>query len=255
MLTLFVCCVATFIAGVVDSIAGGGGLITTPAMLLVGIPPHAMLGTNKFATSLGTGLALVNFARNNLVLWRIAGLGVFFALLGAYGGAELALHIDSAAMGKVVVALLPVGLVFTMMPKKERPDGGVQVTGWAYWCFVPLVSLLVGVYDGFFGPGTGSIFILAFHWILGMGLIRASATAKVFNLASNIGALVGFLWSGQVLFALAIPMAVCNMAGNWLGSRLAIAKGSNLVRHILTVTLSLLIATLVWRYFLSSGAA
>lgn len=257
MLTLSVCCIAALVAGFVDSIAGGGGMITQPAMLLVGVPPHAMLGTNKFATTLGTGLALVNFARSNLVVWRVAALGVVFSLLGAYIGAELALLVDSATLGKVIVALLPLGLLFTLLPKKERKPpapgaaltGGANMQGPAFWLLVPLASALVGLYDGFFGPGTGSVFILVFHWLLGMGLIYASATAKVFNLASNVGALVGFLWGGQVLFALALPMAACNMLGNWLGSRLAIRQGSGLVRRILAVTLSLLVLTLIWHSF------
>lgn len=247
--TIIVCSVATFIAGVVDSIAGGGGLITMPAMLLMGVPPHYTLGTGKFATSLGTGLALFNFARNNLVLWRIAGMGVVFSLIGAYLGSRLALHIDSAVMGKVLVALLPVGMLVTLIPKKDSGGTVDDVTGYRYWLFVPAVSLLVGGYDGFFGPGAGSFFILAFHWVLRMGLIQASATAKVFNLASNVGSLIAFLISGHVLFALAIPMAIASMAGNWMGSRLAIRAGADMVRKFLLVSLTLLLATLVWRYW------
>ena len=251
--TILVCSGATFIAGIVDSIAGGGGLITVPAMLLMGVPPHATLGTGKFATSLGTGLALFNFARSNLVLWRIAGLGVIFSLLGAYAGSVLAMHLDSALLGKVLVALLPVGMAVTLIPKKEMQiTAPLSVTGFRFWVFVPLVSLLVGGYDGFFGPGAGSFFILAFHWILRMGLIEASATSKVFNLASNVGALVGFLVAGQVLFALALPMAAASMAGNWVGSKMAIRAGAGMVRKFLTISLSLLMGTLIWRYFFSA---
>lgn len=251
--TVIICSIATFIAGIVDSIAGGGGLITMPAMLLTGVPPHITLGTGKFATSLGTGLALVNFARSNLVLWRIAGLGVVFSLLGAYAGSSAALYLDSAVMGKVLVALLPVGMAVTLIPKKEQQSAGeISVTGYRFWLFVPLVSLLVGGYDGFFGPGAGSFFILAFHWVLRMGLIEASATSKVFNLASNVGSLIAFLISGKVWFALALPMAAASMAGNWVGSRMAIRAGAAIVRKFLAVSLSLLLATLVWRYFIAA---
>lgn len=251
--TILVCSAATFIAGVVDSIAGGGGLITMPAMLLMGVPPHVTLGTGKFATSLGTGLALFNFARSNLVLWRIAGLGVVFSLLGAYGGSLAALYLDSAVLGKVLVALLPVGMAITLIPKKEQPGkADMNISGLAFWVFVPLVSLAVGAYDGFFGPGAGSFFILAFHWVLRMGLIEASATSKVFNLASNVGSLIAFLVGGKVWFALALPMAAASMAGNWVGSRMAIRAGAAMVRKFLAVSMTLLLVTLIWRYFIAA---
>lgn len=250
--TVIVCSIASFIAGVVDSIAGGGGLITLPSMLLMGVAPHYALGTGKFASSMGTCLALFNFARSNMVLWRVATMGVVFSLLGAYLGALLTLYIDSTAMGKILVALLPVGMLITLIPKKESQNTPVtNITGLRYWVFVPAVSLVVGCYDGFFGPGAGSFFILAFHWVLRMGLIQASATAKVFNLASNLGSLIAFLISGHVLFALAIPMAMASMGGNWLGSRMAIKAGAGMVRKYLLVSLTLLLATLVWRYWFS----
>ena len=251
--TFVIACSAAFVAGFVDSIAGGGGLIVLPALLLCGLPPHLSMGTSKFATSMGTALALFNFARNNLVLWRVALVGVAFALIGAYAGSRLALMLDSAIMGKVLVALLPVGMAMTLVPKKEQPNAlDMPDSGWRFWLCVPLTSVLVGAYDGFFGPGAGSFYILAFHWVLRMGLIEASATSKVFNLASNVGSLLAFLMSGQVLFALALPMAVASMAGNWMGSRTAIRIGSSVVRKCLVVSLSLLLATLIWRYFIAA---
>lgn len=250
--TYIVCIVGTFIAGVVDSIAGGGGLITLPALLLCGIPPHLAMGTSKFASTLGTALALLNFARSHLVLWRVAAIGVIFSLLGAYLGSRMALMLDSAVLGKVLVAMLPVGMAMTLVPKKEQPGTlDMPQSGWRFWLGVPLTSVIVGAYDGFFGPGAGSFFILAFHWVLRMGLIEASATSKVFNLASNAGSLLAFLMSGQVLFALAVPMAVASMAGNWLGSRMAIRVGASMVRKCLVISMSLLLVTLVWRYFVA----
>lgn len=248
-----VCVIASFIAGVVDSIAGGGGLIALPAMLLTGVPPHIALGTGKFASTMGTSLALFNFARNNLVMWRIALIGVVFSLLGAYCGSLMALLISSEYLAKILVALLPVGMLITLMPKKEKEQSGPAelVNGAKFWVFVPLVSFAVGGYDGFFGPGAGSFFILAFHWVLRMGLIEASATAKVFNLASNFGALVAFLWNGKVWFALGIPMALASMAGNWVGSKMAIKAGPAMVRKFLTVSMLMLLATLVYRYFIA----
>ena len=243
------CSLASFAAGFIDAIAGGGGLLTLPAVLLAGVPPHLALGTNKFAATLGTLVALGNFARNHLVRWRMALFGLGFTLAGAWAGSRLALHIDAAQLGKVLVALLPVGMLATLMPRKERPERDDAIRGWRFWLLLPLVCFAIGAYDGFFGPGTGSFLILAFHFILGTGLLAASATAKVLNLTSNFGALCVFLASGKILWELAICMAIASMLGNWLGSRTAIRVGSAVVRRFLLVSLSLLLLTLVWRYF------
>lgn len=248
--TIIFCTIASFIAGFIDSIAGGGGLIILPAALLAGVPPHLALGTNKFAGTFGTLAAVWAFARSNLILWRMAGIGIVFSLIGAYAGSLLALEFSPEFMGKLMIFLLPLGMVATLMPKKEinRP---AKLGGLRFWIFVPTLSFVVGGYDGFFGPGTGSIFILAFHFVLHIGLIQASATAKVFNLASNAGALVGFLLNDKVIFTLGIPMALANIAGSWLGSRLAIKSGPQVVRKVLAISLSLLLTTLIYKYFVA----
>ena len=246
--TLSICVTASFVAGVIDSIAGGGGLITLPAMLLAGLPPHMALGTGKFAATLGTLVALLNYARNQLVNWRIAPFGVLCALIGSWSGSQLALHLDSAVLGKVLFFLLPVGMLVTLMPKEKAQQIRPSVcSGVRFWVAMPLVSFGVALYDGFFGPGAGSFFIIAFHWILYLGLVEASATAKLFNLASNVGAFIAFCLNGQVLYAVALPMACASVAGNWLGSRMAIRTGAGAVRRFLIVSLCLLMATLLYR--------
>jgi len=147
---------------------------------------------------------------------------------------------------------LPVGMCATLMPRKER-TGGLEMAlyGPRLWLLTPMVCLLIGAYDGFFGPGTGSFLILAFHWILRMGLMEASATSKVLNLASNFAGLMVFMINGVVVWSLALPMAAACCLGNWLGSRLAIRVGPAAVRRFLMVSLSLLLLTLVWQYFLA----
>lgn len=244
-----VCTVASYLAGVLDSIAGGGGLITLPAMLLAGVPPHATLGTGKFASSLGTSVSLANYARNNLVVWRTAPLGIASSLIGSWIGSLCAIYLDPAVLGKVMVMLLPVGMLVTLIPKKEQTGPHIALEGTAYWLALGIVGFLVGGYDGFFGPGAGSFFILAMHWVLRMGLIEASATSKVFNLASNVGALIPFMWHNEVSYMLGTPMAVASMAGHWSGSKIAIKSGAEVVRKFLFVSLSLLLATLVYQYF------
>ncbi|HIU18401.1 MAG TPA: TSUP family transporter [Candidatus Avidesulfovibrio excrementigallinarum] len=247
LITLSICVTASFVAGFIDSIAGGGGLITLPAMLLAGLPPHMALGTGKFAATLGTLVALLNYARNHLVNWHIAPFGVLCALIGSWSGSQLALHLDSAVLGKVLVFLLPVGMLVTFMPKEKPQIRPLVCSGVRFWLVMPLVSFGVAFYDGFFGPGAGSFFIIAFHWILYLGLVEASATAKLFNLASNVGAFIAFCVNGQVLYAVALPMACASIAGNWLGSRMAIRTGAGAVRKFLIVSLCLLMATLLYR--------
>lgn len=247
------CALAALVAGFIDAIAGGGGLITLPTLLLAGVPPHFTLGSNKFGSTLGTLVALGNFARSHLVQWRMALWGLGFSLAGAWAGSLLTLYFDAAQLGKALVALLPFGMLATLMPRKERPDGERPLCGWRFWFLLPVTCFAIGAYDGFFGPATGSFLILAFHWILGTSLLAASATAKVLNLASNFAAACVFVWSGKVLWPLALAMAVASMTGNWLGSRMAIRIGPAVVRRFLVFSLSLLLLTLVWRYFLSPG--
>ena len=245
---------AAFGGGFIDSIAGGGGLVTMPALLLSGVPPHQSLGINKVSACLGTCVALGNFARSNLVLWRVALAGIAFSLVGSWAGSRLALLLDAAVLGKVLVALLPIGMCATLLPKKERKQEPLPHSGPRFWIPVALVCLVMGGYDGFFGPGTGSFLILAFHWILRMGLMEASATSKVLNLASNFAGAVVFIMNGVVVWSLALPMAAACCLGNWLGSRMAIRIGPAAVRRFLTVSLSLLLVTLLWQYFIAPAA-
>ena len=137
------CTCAAFVAGFIDSIAGGGGLITIPALLLSGLPPQLALGTNKVGCCLGTGVAMLNFARSNLILWRLALLGVGFSLVGAGIGTELALYISPDLLGKVLVLLLPFAMLATLMPKKEQKKPPLT-SGRRYWILAPLCFLIVG---------------------------------------------------------------------------------------------------------------
>lgn len=253
--TATACGGVALVAGFIDAIAGGGGLLTMPALLLSGVPPHLALGTNKISSCLGTSVALGAFARSHLVLWRLALAGLPFALFGSWLGSLLALQVSSAVLGKVLVGLLPVGMLLTLAPKREREDGyrAEPPAGWRFWLLTPLVCLAIGVYDGFFGPGAGSFFILALHWVLRASLLESSATSKVLNIGSNLGAVITFVWEGTVFWPLALIMTACSMLGNWFGSRTAIRVGATAVRRFLMVSLGFLLLTLVWRYFLAPG--
>ena len=162
-------------------------------------------------------------------------------------GSGLALYLDNAVLGKVLLFMLPVGIVISLMTgfgKKERP---LEKTSLGLKVF--LIGFPIGVYDGFFGPGTGSFMIIALNIVLGLGLVRASATTKVMNLASNAGALCSFAAGGVVLYPLAIPCALANIAGNLCGAHLAVRLGARAVRVFLYIALGLLFGSLVWRNF------
>ncbi len=244
---ILLCC-AFFAAGFIDSIAGGGGLIAVPVFLLTGVPPELALGTNKLVSSLGTTASLMTYAKSGLVLWRMALAGLPAAIIGGFLGTKAVLLFDSASIGKIVVFLLPLGVLATLFPKKELQQAKA-LTPKALYVYCPLVCLILGFYDGFVGPGTGSFFILAFHFIIGIGLVHASATAKVFNLTTGIGSLVAFAWHGDVLYMLGIPLAIANIAGNIIGSKLVIKIGPQVIRKILMVSLTILFISLAWKFF------
>lgn len=238
----------SFAAGFIDSIAGGGGLLTIPAFLIAGIPPQVALGTNKFQATLGTSISTINFIHKGKVSFKIVFSGILFALVGSYIGSKVILSFDPNLAGRIIVFLLPLGILATLLPKKgvvssktlSRVDIFVKV---------PLICGLIGFYDGFFGPGTGSFLALSFYSLMKLNLIEATANAKVFNFVSNLGALAAFIIGGKVLFLLGLPMAAANMAGNYFGSHLVLKKGAKVIKFFLIVVLVILCATLVFKYF------
>ena len=248
LITLCLLCGVTFLAGVIDSIAGGGGLLRLPALLVAGIPAQQALGTNKFVGTMGTTAAMLNFARKGLILWKLALIGIPCALLGSAAGSRCILSFDSATAGKILIALLPIAAVVTLIPRRSIVSKET-FTSLDTVVLTPLICFVVGFYDGFFGPGAGSFFIITFHLCLKMNLIRASALTKVFNLSSNLGALIVFLLHGQVLFVYAIPMTVADVVGNLVGSQLAIRTGPVMVRRFLMLSLGILFASLLWKHF------
>lgn len=247
-----ICGAAALAGGFIDAISGGGGLLTIPALLLTGVPAHIALGTNKVSACCGTAVALINFSSSHLVRWRMVLCGIGFSLIGSWLGSLVAIHMNSDLLGKIIVALLPLAMLGTLLPGKKEslPE---SLTGARFWVALPLICLIIGCYDGFFGPGTGSFLILALHWILRQGLIEASATAKAFNLGSNVSAAVSFIIHGAVYWSLGLLMAACFMVGNWLGSSVAIKIGAPVVRRFLLLSLLILLVSLVWRFFIAPG--
>lgn len=239
-----------FIAGFIDAIAGGGGLITVPAYMIAGLPPALLLGTNKCVSTMGTIVSAGRYIHSGRILWPVAIVGIPCALLGSALGAHTVALLDASIVRKIILIALPIAAALTLAPK---PHGHIaDDIDWKslrLWVLIPIISLALGWYDGFFGPGTGSLLILAMYGIAGMSLIHSAAVGRVFNLVSNVGALVTFMWYGQVWYKLALPLGVASIAGHWCGSHLALKRGQGVVRGMLAFTCALLFAYLIWQNF------
>lgn len=238
----------SFVAGLIDSIAGGGGLLTIPALLFLGVPPQIALGTNKLCGGLGTLVAVINFARRKMIQWPLILWGAGFTIMGASLGSRAILAVDELLVGKIIVILLPLAATSLLWKRKKNNSTVSDINSKSIRSKISLICLTIGFYDGFFGPGTGTFLALAFFSILHFDLVRATAHAKVFNLISNISAIAVFAASQKILFSLAIPMALANMAGNFMGSQLVMKKGDVFVKKVLLAVLLLLFASLASKF-------
>ena len=226
---------AALAAGFIDSIAGGGGLIAVPALLAAGINPVAALATNKVQGSFGTASATYTSGRAGLIDFRKLKAPLIASLVGAGIGAWLLTLVDSHwLMVLLPFLLVAIAVYFLLAPKMVEVDAHARFTPMAY----AGVAGAIGLYDGFFGPGTGSFFALSLVSLLGMGLTKATAHAKALNLMSNIVSVAVFATSGHVLWLLGLAMAVGQFIGGRLGSKMAMRFGGKLIRPLL-VTVSL----------------
>lgn len=229
------------VAGLIDAIAGGGGLLTVPALLTAGLPPHAVFGTNKGSAVFGSFSALFRFWRAGLVDRPRARVLFPLGLLGSFAGAGLVLLVKPEVLKPVVLVLLVAAgavVAFVRPPASaaQRPVPKQAVLEGA------LIAFVVGAYDGFFGPGTGTFLIILFVTVLHFSLREASANAKVVNFASNLAATVLFAWRGLVLWKVSLPMALGQLIGGTLGAHLAVKGGDRVVRRVvLLVVLALVV--------------
>jgi uncharacterized membrane protein YfcA len=242
--------VASGLAGFVDAVAGGGGLILMPALLLglpASTPIPTILGTNKFAAATGTSAAAYQFLKADLVGWRDLLGPVLAAMAGSAVGAHYAYQVDPAILRPLMVALLAGMLVFTLV----RPDHGrlhaPRFGPGARRSLSVLIALCLGFYDGIFGPGTGTLLIFLNVGLLGYDFLRSSALAKAANWGSNIAALTLFVWNGSWLPELALVLAAANLVGGRVGARLAIGKGNAWIRWIFVGVVTVLLARLAWQ--------
>jgi len=237
-------------AGLVDAVAGGGGLITLPVLLNLGLPAPLALGTNKFQASFGSVSAAVHYARAGVVDIAHCWLGVACTLVGALGGAACVRAIDAAFLGKLIPWLLMAIVAYILLkPKVGREDKPARL---AETVFYPVFGLLLGFYDGFFGPGTGSFWTIALVLLLGQNLVRATGTTKVMNATSNVASLSLFALGGQVLYGVGLVMAVGQLIGTRIGAGLVVKRGVRFVQPLFLAMVCAVILRLLWVNYLAA---
>jgi hypothetical protein len=233
--------VASFVAGTVDAIAGGGGLLTVPSLLAAGLPTHLALGTNKGCSTFGTSMAAWTFMRAGQLPLARAAVGFACGAAGALAGARLQLAFSPKALRPIVLVLLIVVAAVLAIPRKKPASSAIAAH--APTAAGPaLLALVLGVYDGFFGPGTGTFLIVGAVTFFGVTMARATADAKAVNLGSNVASLVTFAIKDTVLWGIALPMAAANIAGGRLGARLAMKGGDRTIRlTVIGVSLAIVV--------------
>lgn len=227
-----IACPLACLAGFVDAVAGGGGLISLPAYLMAGLPAHVAIGTNKLSSALGTALAVGKLARRGYVPWKRALVLAVGSLAGSAAGASLALGLEEGTFRAIMLVILPVTAAYLLWGKGLREDRPPFPPGKTF-AIALAVALGVGLYDGFYGPGTGTFLILLLTAAAHLPLATANGTAKVLNLTTNLTGLALFWLHGQVLLPLGLAAGACGLVGNWLGTAFFLDKGAKGVKPIM----------------------
>lgn len=236
----------TGFAGFIDSAAGGGGLISLPAYLFAGLPPHYTYATNKFSAACGTTFATASFFKNGAMNIKVGILAAIGSFAGSALGAHIVLMLSDEVLQMMMFIILPIAAVIILwqrnLPDENRDDGTLNLKK----ALLALgIGLGIGLYDGMVGPGTGTFAIIAFTSLMGFDLRTANGNAKVLNLASNYASLFTYLSSGLVVFPVGIPCAISNIVGNIIGSHFALRKGAKFIRPMMLVVLVLLLGKLI----------
>ena len=237
-----------FLASFVDSMAGGGGIISVPTYFLAGLPAHLALGTNKLSSGIGTIVSTTRFIKNGFIDWKLGIPSVFLALIGAHFGTRLQLAVDEKYLKVMLLIVLPF-VAFAVLRQHSFPEERGEIAEKKQLLIVLSASLLIGMYDGFYGPGTGTFLLLVFCNLAKLDLRTAAGNVKLVNLASNIGALATSLVNGKVFVALGLIAAVASVAGHYLGSGLVMKDGSKIVRPAVIAVIILLTIKLVTELF------
>lgn len=248
--SLLIICPLVFAASLLDAIAGGGGLVSLPAYLFAGLPPHNAIATNKLSSSIGTVASTARLIKNKCVDWPTAIPSAALAVLGSIVGANLVLSVSEEAIRYVMLALIPV-LALLVLKKRDLSDESLApVSRKRQFLVVCLSALVIGMYDGFYGPGTGTFLLLAYTQLARLPLRLASGNMKIANLSSNLGSLVVFLINGQALILVGLIAAAFSVSGHFIGAGLLLKKGNKIVTPFILTVLGLLFLRLIYDLFL-----
>ncbi|NLW06755.1 MAG: TSUP family transporter [Clostridia bacterium] len=247
-LTVCYLCAAGFLASLIDSVVGGGGLIAIPALMLTGLPPGIVLGTNKLASTMCTLTSTLSFIKSGKVDFKLVRYLFPFSIIGSFFGVYVIRQIPPDILQPLVIVLLIAVAIYTLVKKDWGDESKYKgITGKGIYLSIA-VALLLGFYDGFFGPGTGSFLIFVFL-VMGFDFVSAAGNAKVLNFSSNIAALVTFAATGLVNFQYGLIMGLAMVAGALVGTRLAIKKGAAYVRPLFISVTVILVGKQIWDYF------
>ena len=234
-------CAGVFLASFMDAIAGGGGIISVPTYLIAftGLPTYYALGTNKLSAGIGTVFSTARFIKNGFVDWKLFAPSIVLALLGSMGGTWLQLHTPDVVLKYLLLVVLPV-VAFVTLRNREWPDEPGEIDFRKQAAIVWAASFVIGAYDGYYGPGTGTFLMLIFIRLAKLDTRHAAGGVKVINLSSNLGSLFTALMAGKVFIGVGLISAVASIAGHYIGAGLAIKNGSKIVRPTVIIVLILL---------------
>jgi len=242
---LLIVCPLVFLAGFIDAIAGGGGLISLPAYYMAGLPPHMALGTNKMSSSIGMVFSTGTYLREGFIYKPLIPITIVGALIGSWLGAQSVLLLDEVILRWIMLIAMPVLAVVILFKKDLLSPEEREFSKSREQIIAAVVALTIGWYDGFFGPGAGTFLMLAFVGVLKLDAVTACGNTKVVNFCSNIAALAVFIMAGTVNYALALPGAAFAILGNIIGARLTVKKGAKLIKPVMLIVVVILMITII----------
>ncbi|MBV6441748.1 MAG: sulfite exporter TauE/SafE family protein [Haliscomenobacteraceae bacterium CHB4] len=250
---LYLLCLFAFLAGFIDSIVGGGGLVQVPAFFVLypTLSVPNIIGTNRLASAVGTSIAAWNYARNVRIPWKTVLYAGVSAAVFSYLGATVQSLLPSSVLKPVILILIVAIAVYTYRKKDFGQNDHFRVAPERLRWWASGIGAVLGFYNGFIGPGTGSLLVFGFVSIIGYSFLTSSAISKVVNVIADVSSLVFFLANKYVLFHLALPMMACNVAGSYLGSHMAMLRGNAFIRKVFLVVVAGIVLRFAWDVVLS----
>ena len=238
--SFFIVCPMVFLAGFIDAIGGGGGLISLPAYIFAGLPMHAAVATNKLSAAAGTLISTTRLCRHAKIDFKLVIPAVLLAITGATAGSKMSMLVDEKILKQMLLIVLPVVAFFVLRKNvfatEQRVKCSRRRTLFVSW----IAAVFIGLYDGFYGPGTGTFYILIFIAFAGLSSMDAAVNTKILNLTSNITSLIVFLWNGECYILLGVCASLFSIAGNYLGAGMVLKNGSKAIRPVILLVLGLL---------------